>query len=333
MDKSIAQRFEEAAQRSDSWLEEQLTDKGSFGPQITDLASYYKAPYLFYMSGKTEYAVRSLRYIEKQYMRDNGDFAKSKQLKTEEPFLAEFANYINGWLALSAQKIGRFEVAVPAFQYLRLFYHPEEGGFITQKPYGEGDDAMDVFSTAHLGLVSLYFGDVNKAKRAGNFLQRCLSMQPDVSAGFYLRIGGDGRYVTTFPDEAANVNLIHTNQPSQHYFMLGYVVGFLGKLYNATKDQGYLMTAKSYMEILNKCDDSLYVTRLSNQVGWGAAVLANISKEKRFINVAIKIGDWLVEDQGSDGTWASDSDASTKFDATIENAIWLREIVSELSTL
>ena len=71
---------------------------------------------------------------------------------------------MNGWIALTAQKMGRFDVAYPAYDYLQTFFHPKLEGFTTRNPYGQGDNTVDVLTTAHLGLVALYLGNLEKGK-------------------------------------------------------------------------------------------------------------------------------------------------------------------------
>jgi len=267
MNVSTLARYRDSVEHASDYLLSALDDKGSLGQEADDIASYYKIPYLLYTNGKTVAASRTIDFIAERFMLPTGDFANSPKEKTQEPVLKAFPTYVNAWLAISAQKMNRFEIAYPAYKYLRDFYHPEQGGFVTERPYGQGDDALDVFTTAHLGMVSLMGGDLGKAKRAGNFLQCAYSMQPDLNSGFYLRLGSDGRHITSFDEAESKYYLIHGNQPDQFFFVLGYIVGFLAKLYSATDDESYLSNAKAYVEILNRCHSSVFQTRLSNQVG------------------------------------------------------------------
>ena len=66
-------KYKQGSEKALNWLLSHLTDNGSYGPAITDMACYYKSPYLFYISGKIEEANCIASYIKKTFMRENGD--------------------------------------------------------------------------------------------------------------------------------------------------------------------------------------------------------------------------------------------------------------------
>jgi hypothetical protein len=170
MNPQLIVNYKRSADRALDWLLKQLKDDGSYGSGINDLACYYKSPYLFYISGRMEEARRILSHIQKKFMQPDGDFKTSVNIKSENGALAEYWAYTNGWIALAAQKMGSFDVAYPAYRYLKSFFHPEIGGFTTQNPYATSNNIVDAFTTAHLGLTSLYFGESEKAEKAGRLL-------------------------------------------------------------------------------------------------------------------------------------------------------------------
>ena len=156
---------------------------GPFKVSHHDLACYYKAPYLLFISGKIEEANRVLSYIHKTFGREDGDFTTSKEGKSDNVAFVEYWAYMNGWIALTAQKMGRFDVAYPAYDYLQTFFHPKLEGFTTRHPYGQGDNMVDILTTAHLGLVALYFGNQKKARAAGQLIQTILSSPAQYQEG------------------------------------------------------------------------------------------------------------------------------------------------------
>ncbi|MGK7873489.1 MAG: hypothetical protein AB4426_09295 [Xenococcaceae cyanobacterium] len=333
MMKQTIKKFEQSAERALNWLNLQLEKDGSYGSGINDLASYYKSPYLFYLFGKVEEANRILTYLKKNFMQENSDFTMPGGIKSENAAFEEYWAYINAWIALAAQKMGRFDVAYPAYQYLKLFYHPEQGGFKTNKPDRETDNVVDVLTTAHLGLTALYFGELDKARTAGNLLQRFVSLQPNIQLEFYLRINDEGKLITEFPGDSAIFFTVSATQPNQAYFMIGYPIAFLGKLYQATGEDNYLNTAKSYLDFALTCHDSIRTFYFSHKVAWGAAIVANLTKELRYENLSTSIADYLLSIQESEGVWLKDEPPQISFDQTAEIAIWLREISTELSEM
>jgi hypothetical protein len=330
MDQNSLAKYKQSADRAVEWLVHHLQNDGSYDLANNDLAGYYKSPYLFYLSGQGEIANKLLTYIKKTFMRDNGDFTTSPEIKSENAVLCEYWAYINGWITLTAQKMGRFDIAYPAYQYLKTFHHPTHGGFTTTKPYGQADNVVDILMTAHLGLTALHFGEIEIAKHAGHFLAQFRFLQPNSSA-FYLRISHDSQIITDFPADSALFFVVNSEQPNQAYFMLGYPIAFLGKLYQATGELLFLETAKNYLDDALCCENNIRTFYFSHKVAWGAAIIANLTQDKQYLELATDIADYLVSIQDKSGGWLLDEAPYISFDQTAEIALWLREISAELS--
>ena len=333
IDRQVLTTYQQSADRAVEWLVEQMTGDGSFQVPVKDLAFYYKAPYVLYISGKIQEANHLLSYIQRAFGRENGDFTSFPDLKSVNENFIEYWAYMNGWIALTAQKMGRFDVAYRGYDYLQSFYHPRHGGFTTRKPYGQNDNISDVLTTAHLGLVALYLGDLSKAKTSGHLIQTILFLQPDKQREFYLRMDDNGKLITDFVEDASTFFRVSATQPNQPYFMLGYPIAFLGKLFAATNDGQYIDTAKDYLDFLLRCQGNLRTFHYSHKVAWGAAILAKITKDERYADLAKSIADHLVQTQNPDGRWLPDEPAYTYFDQTAEIAIWMREICGEFSDM
>jgi hypothetical protein len=120
-------RYEQAADRAVGWLVTRLGDDGSYGPEADDLACYYKSPYLFQLSGRVREAARLLTFIQRRFMRPDHDFTTSDNHKSDNAAFTEYWAHPNGWLAMAAQRMGRFDIAYPAFEYLRSCHEPARG--------------------------------------------------------------------------------------------------------------------------------------------------------------------------------------------------------------
>jgi hypothetical protein len=322
--------YEQTADRAVAWLAAQLRDDGSYGPQADDLACYYKSPYLFQLSGRAREASRVLAFVRHRFMREDHDFGTRADRKSDNDAFNEYWAYPNGWIAMAAQRMGRFDIAYPAFEYLHSFHQPDSGGFLTHRPQGS-DGGTDALTTAHLGLLCLYFGDTGRARGAGHFLAHLLAIQPDLDEGFFLRLDRSGRLVRDFSADAGAFHLVSRREPDQAYFMIGYPMGFLAKLSQATGEVVHLQAARGYLEFALSCGGGLRSSHLSHKVAWGAAVLAGVAGEERGLELSTAIADHLVRIQDPDGAWLADQPAHTKFDQTAEIAIWLQEIGAELN--
>jgi hypothetical protein len=328
---AVRTRYEQAADRAVEWLATRLRDDGSYGPEADDLACYYKSPYLFALSGRTRHATQLLEFVRGRFMRPDHDFVTSTHHKSDNAAFTEYWTYPNGWLAMAAQRMGRFDIAYPAFAYLRSCHEPGRGGFLTSGPFGSGNGETDALTTAHLGLVCLYFGDLQRAVGAGRWLARLLALQPDPSAGLLLRLDRSGHLVRDVPEDKAAFYLVSARKPDQAYFMIGYPIAFLAKLYEATADDDHLTAARGYLDVALSCRGNLRSSHTSHKVAWGAAVLARITGDPRYTELVTAISDHLLEIQDPSGAWLTDQPPHTTFDQTAEIAIWLQEISAERS--
>ena len=181
------------------------------------------------------------------------------------------------------------------YTFLRSYYNQENGSFCTKETFSEsGSNASDVLTTAQLGLMALYFGDLNKAQRAGNYLISFLSIQPDIHHSFYLQGTADGKPVTSFPNEKASLYVLSRDQEKQKHGILGLIVTFLCKLYDATHEDSFLSSAKSYMRFLQDMHPSTFEDEVSGYVAWGAASLAFATKNEALLDVSIQATNQLL---------------------------------------
>jgi hypothetical protein len=328
MNPKLAEQIEKSSDKALDWLLLRLEEDGSYGSAVNDLACYYKSPYLFCIAGKEEEAKRVLNHIKQRFMRKSGDFMTTNGRKSENGALEEYWAYMNGWIALAAQKMGCFDVAYPAFRFLGSFYHADIGGFTTLGPYGESENIVDVLTTAHLGLTSLYFGDIGKAERAGHLLHQFIALQPDFRSAFLLRMSDSGKLITAYPPNAAFFHRVSATEPDQAYFMIGYPVAFLGKLFMATGMTEHLDFACRYLDFAMGCR-AIRTFHFSHKVAWAAAIAANLTQRAEYADFSKSIVEYLLSLQDVSGAWLKDQPAHTSFDQTAEIAIWLKEIGSE----
>jgi hypothetical protein len=137
-----------AARRAAAWVHPRLEHA-----HLDDLACYYKAPYLFHLLGETAFAKYLLDRIRDRFMTSEGDFLTAPGVKSYNPVFAgqDFWAYPNGWIAITAHRLGRFDLSYPAFTYLQRFHEPRSGGFQTRPP--DDESPLDALTTATLGSL------------------------------------------------------------------------------------------------------------------------------------------------------------------------------------
>lgn len=329
LNSAFLNHLDAGARRACSWLRERVRSDGSYGLAADDLACYYKAPYLFLVSGDLPVAQRVLSHTRKRFMAESGDFETTSGIKSANEVLNEYWSYPNAWIAMAAQKMGRFDVAVPAYGYLKSFFDPATGRFMTHAPGAREHAVSDVLTTAHLGLMRLYFGDLDGARLAARALERFLELQSEPAEAFYLRISGSGDLIRTFPDPAAILYRVSVTEPDQAYFMLGYPVAFLARLHAATGESRFIDLARRYLDLALSCSGNVRAFVYSHKLAWGAAAAWGATGEARYGQLTRDIAEYLLEIQHPDGCWLPGEPDTTSYDQTTEIAIWLLEICAE----
>lgn len=329
MDIEVLAKYEQAAIRAESWLLENTLSDGDIAGQPLDISAYYLLPYVLHDAGCTQLSERTLNALSGQLNTSTSNLLVSK---TNE-FLAHYPCIPYAWTAISAQKMGRFDISFDLLTRLRGFYHPDIGGFTSQAPYGQGDNSLDVYTTATLGYMALFFGDLNKASRAGNFILRCMSMQPDIQHGFFLKMHEDGRFITSFNEDKAEWYVINRQAEQQSLFMVGFVIGFLTKLYLATQEESFISGARSYFEYVKAGNKMIVAQQVLGFVPWGISILARASGEPELESYAIKLADdWLMVQNDIFGH-VNDLGLEQGFYQMTHFAQGMREIIASLSSI
>lgn len=306
-----------------------------------DLCSQYKLVTLLLMSGHTAQSHRLLDRIKKDFMQEDGDFLsypdKTDRGRKSSSFpVSHFWTYMNAWIAMGAHRLGRFDVSYPAFNFCKTFFHPDYQLVCVTGAFADVNDesTMDCLSTAHLGLLCLYMGDIDRARLCGEGLLKFMAAQPNFETEILLRMSvKTGCLVSTPPENMEPFYMVKRDAANQLYFFLGYHSIFMVKLYQATKDERFLDSAKSVMDFALTCHESICMFSFSHRVAYAAALLAVETKEAKYRRFAIGIGEYLISIQSDEGFFCKEMDRVDKYDQTAEIAIWLREINSELKKL
>jgi hypothetical protein len=236
---------------------------------------------------------------------------------------------------MGCQRLGRFDVAVPTHRYLLNFYNRRQGGFNTSFPYlrkKKDKIVTDTLSTSHGGLMALYFGDMEKARAAGELLLEFYELQDNLSTGFYLRMDWKDRLIKEYPADMAVFYFVSATESNQAYFFIGYPIAYLGLLYRATGDERYQVGANKYLDWALSTTGNIRSFFYAHKVGWAASICANNTGNQAYAQLARDIADHLVSIQQSNGQFLPELGTFGSLDQTSEIALWLRYIHAELAS-
>ena len=143
---------------------------------VADLASHYKAPYLYAALGDPIRARKYADLIRSRYLQPDGDFRTCPDAKGWDHLPCSPANryiYSNGWLIAGFQKMGAYGLAQRGLSFIKRFQSQQLGGFFSRFHIASGAPEpryLDSSSTSSGGLALLACGQVEAAVRAGDFL-------------------------------------------------------------------------------------------------------------------------------------------------------------------
>lgn len=318
MDVKLLDRLESEVQNHVGMLLTQIKDEGSLEHQVDNIWAYHQLPLLLVQCGYTEIANRVLHYIDQTFFDEQHLFAKSA--KKDVP-VVEGITKVASAIGVAAHLCGRFDISYKIQNRLRQYYHPDEGAFTACAPFDNLRSVLDFNASSNLGYFFLVFGDLNKAKRAGNFLQRVQSLQTHMNEFFYLRIDDDGKLISSFAKEYQSYYAILTGKAHQNYDTISLACRFLAKLYWASDDDNYLRLSQSLFEYGLTNESATHAMALS------AAVLANVTHIEKYKDYAV---DYLSENLDKK---YSVPDTKEGYQTLIHNTFMFKEMIAELSLL
>jgi hypothetical protein len=326
---SLLNELQEARARGiEHVLKQQRADGALGNPESEGLGPYYKALWALAAGGQVEAANRLATWVVANVQTEDGDFAG--------PLRGEGHNYSyaypNAWLICGAQKLGRFDITPRGMDFLLLLQHAEDGGFRVQRD--REDAAQDVLCSAQAGNACLFTGHIAEAKNVGKFLRTVWDAQPDPEQTLYFAYKPGVGLRTEFPDERQRLFSIRHDRPRQMYFNMGIAAAFLSRLAMATGDREWTELAKRYLELAFHVLDEMYETAQVGKVGWGAALTYQVSGDKRYLDLAARVGTALIAQQTPEGAWDNTGGYTTdavRTEVTCEFIVLLDEMIGGIA--
>lgn len=285
---------------------------------MADLASHYKAPYLYSVLGDPVRARKYADLIGSRYLQADGDFRTRPEAKGWEHLPCSPANryiYSNGWLIAGFQKMGSYGLAQKGLAFVRRFQSPQLGGFYSRFDIASGNvvpDFLDSSSTASGGLALLTCGRVEEAVRAGDFLLDLLDAQPEPERFYFSSWeAGKGLMTDVFGDEDQNalrgrkqVCLSTEADPCHELvWLIGKPMKFLAKLYDASGDRRYLDGAAALFDFFHRLPEGRWTNYANCKIMWGGAELFRHTGDVRYYETAVRILEWMCDSRRPWGGW------------------------------
>ncbi len=288
----------EARRKGLNWLLKMRNPDGSIGPYERGLF-YYRVPWAFAVTGRDREASMLLQWIRDNMFAENGDFT-GKYSRGE--WTTYYYTYPNANIIYGAQILRQFDISYKGMRFLLTLQDKESGGFYDEMSKEGPRGEEDIWCTSQAGLTCLITGYLKEAERVASFLEMMYEEQPDIERKLYFVYKEGEGVITEFPKEKAKAYCVDVDKPEQWYFMPGIASAFLCRIYMATGRSRYLELAEKYIEFATRCKHLFSAPQVC-KVGWGAALLYQITRDYRYYDLAMKVADYFIEHQYPEGYW------------------------------
>lgn len=312
-----------------------------------DIQGYYKAPYAWAATGDMRMAGIYRRVMTERFLRSDGDFRADEDAKGFYEFECTVENqyiYSNGWLITGFQRMGAYDIVQKALAFVLQFQDPRHGGFYKSfDPKAKTIDKrlMDSSSTSSAGIACLACGQMEQARRAGDFILRLLELQPEPERYFFSCMKADGTLHTDVFDsedqwdpEGRKQKCLSTEADgaAELTWLIGKPTKFLTRLYTATGEAKYLEGARKGFDFFHRLQENAWTNYASCKTMWAGAELFRLTGEEKFAQTALRILDFYSESQSAAGSWVHKLWYDDDSDQTLEwSADMTLEFMGEIS--
>lgn len=298
---SKLQSYLDARRKGVGFLLDHANPDGSIGP--VDRGIFYaRMPWVLAVSGETVAATRLIDWIRRHMLTAEGELAGDAS--PNEGANQTSNTYGETCLAYGAHLLRQFDVSRKAMEFALRFQDPETGGIFMDRGRTGADDPQILYLTCQFGMSALVTGHRSAAEAAGHWVKRLWEAQPELPDRLYAVYTRSGGLATDVPADADRRHYVNESQEVQQmHYNGGIAAAFLSRLYLATGARQWLDLAREYQAFSINSTERQFETKQVCKSGWGAALLYSITKEPQYRDWTIKLGDWFVANQFSDGSW------------------------------
>jgi hypothetical protein len=317
-----------ACRRATSWVLAQQRPSGVIGDPASGF-KYYRGPWALASMGELGPALALCDWIRDNLLRDG-------KLDGDLRILTDGWAYRDSALIVGAQMLGQYDLSHGLVDSLCAWQDPISGGFANDAtPAGDGSDEMDIPYAAGPGLALLATGRLDEARRVAGFLKAIYAAQPALPDRFYCFWSRQDQRPIIESDPAFEQRFVvdqHADR-MQRWTIGGIAAGFLGRLYLADPQPGYLALAREYQGFSMAATDAQFNYPSVCKSSWGASLLYQITGEDAYLDWLQRMAQWYLETQEADGWWHPWVERTTAdvIEITLEFIMHLRVLAGALA--
>jgi hypothetical protein len=325
--------YRQACRRGTDWLLGFMNADGSIGP-VQERLFYYRVPWTFALMGEITPASRVLDWISRHMLTPQGAF---EGISPQGIFGERYGSYPLACLLVGAVMRQRFDIVYRGTEHLLTWQDPLSGGLYNNCADMTATGEQELFPTCQAGMTFILTGQIEAARKAGQWVQRLWQLQPDVDRMLHHVYSPAKGLVADFAPDQQAVYVTRKDQPWQHHYNGGIAAAFLTQLYMATGEEQWLDLARKYQDFSMTTDACQFQSMQTCKSGWGSGLLYLVTREQTYRDWTLRLGDWFVEHQFADGHWENTkywtpnpTDADN-IEITAEFVMHLANLISYLS--
>ncbi len=312
-------RFKDARDRGCAYLLTKHRSDGGFGIPEMGVADYYKALLAFGVCGQSNAASQLCGWIRTNGITPHGDFGPRP-----EDFGDYRYTYPNSWVIIGAHRLGNFDLSQKGMDFLMGFRDPESGGFYSSYKKQDADTEQNLIYVSFCGLAALYTGRIDVAKDVGGWMRNLMECQPNFPQKLFTVWSRTKGLITESDPRRVYTHVVSSNATSyQSFFQPGAASAFLVSLYLSSKENQWLELAMEYIRFAEKASDYLFTLVAAGKVGWACSLLYKLTRENKYKEMAIRIGDNIIAVQSKKGYWNFPGTNTPDNGITAEMIVWL----------
>jgi len=197
----------------------------------------------------------------------------------------------------------RFDIVRPGTRRLLQWQDADTGGLWHVWDQRTAQGEQEIFPTAQGGMTFILTGELEAARKAGQWFKRLRAAQPDFEHKLYAVWTRAGGLMTQVPADKVELYVTRKDLPWQHHFNGGIAAAFLAELYLATGEEEWLDLAREYQRFSMTSDACIFQSMQTCKSGWGAGLLWLATREPQYREWAARMAEWFCANQFADGHW------------------------------
>lgn len=290
--------IEAACRRATRWVLAQQRSSGVIGDPALGF-KYYRGPWALALMGEIGPALALCDWIRENLLREG-------RLDGDLRILQDGWAYRDSVLIVGSQMLGQYDLSHGLVESLCFWQDPISGGFANDAtPEGQGSDEMDIPYAAGPGLALLATGRLAEARRVADFLGAMYTAQSAMPDRFYCFWSREAQRPIIESDPSFEQRFVVDQRADrmQRWTIGGIAAGFLGRLYLADPQPGYLDLARKYQAFSMDATDAQFKYPSVCKSSWGASLLYQITGEDEYLDWLLRMGQWYLETQDEGGWW------------------------------